>query len=269
MNASRSRNHTFSCVLFLFLTIPAGAALLGPSPYLSRTNSPFFQGILEGTTFLETFEDGLLNTPGVSVSSGTVNGPGGNVDSVDADDGLIDGSGTGGRSFFEQAITGIRFTFNTNVLGSYPTHAGLVWTDGINQFRFEAWDAQGASLGFIATNLGDMTFAGTTAEDRFFGVTNDTGISAIRISGGPGTGLEMDHLQYGVPRSPTTVTIYPAAEICWYAITNVRYQPQWTFLLNTNWFDLGPPVNGNGATNCLLDTTRDYEKKFYRVITLP
>src|SRR6266481_7452029 len=69
--------------------------LLGPTPYLSFGDSPF-----NGPSFsyfhLETFEDHLLNTPGVTGSPGGVTsvvfGPAIH-DSVDFDDGVIDGSG--------------------------------------------------------------------------------------------------------------------------------------------------------------------------------
>jgi len=135
---------------------------------LSFTDSPFFPSILEGkgTTFLETFEDDLVNTPGLTVSGGVLAGAGGIADagSVDQDDGAIDGSGTFGHSWW--AITEpspLVFRFDMNVLGSYPTHAGLVWTDGKGLFRFEAFDPAGVSLGSISTNLGDATISGTTA----------------------------------------------------------------------------------------------------------
>src|SRR5437764_4303466 len=92
---------------------------IGPTPYLSKNDSPFLTSINAGTTFLETFESGALATPGVTVSAGSVIGPGGLTDSVDADDGAIDGSGTNGHSFFSGAgSTGITFTFDANVLGT-------------------------------------------------------------------------------------------------------------------------------------------------------
>src|SRR5690242_6738717 len=44
------------------------ATFLGPTPYLSRADSPFDLSGLGTTFFLEDFEDHALNTPGVSVS---------------------------------------------------------------------------------------------------------------------------------------------------------------------------------------------------------
>ncbi|HSH17148.1 MAG TPA: DUF11 domain-containing protein, partial [Verrucomicrobiae bacterium] len=181
------------------MTTVSPATFLGPSPYLCQTDSPFFAAIQAGTVFLETFEDGMFNAPGVS-ALGTVVGPGGNTDSVDCDDGNIDGSGTFGRSlFFTPGSTGITFTFNPTTLGGFPTQAGIVWTDaGFGAtVTFEAFDAGGGSLGVVqAIALADNTNFGTTAEDRFFGVTNPGGISAIKISNTSG-GIEVDHLQYG------------------------------------------------------------------------
>src|SRR3954469_19260349 len=92
----------------------AGAAVtfLGPSPYLQTSDSPFISDINAGRVALETFEDGLLNVPGVPASTGVPIGPGGNIDSVDGDDGNIDGSGTAGHSFFDgNGAGGITFTF--------------------------------------------------------------------------------------------------------------------------------------------------------------
>jgi uncharacterized repeat protein (TIGR01451 family) len=173
-------------------------SLLGPTPYVSQNDSPFIGSINANTTFLETFEDGALNTPGVVASGGSVVGPGGLTDSVDGDDGQIDGSGTNGRSFFfGSGSTGITFTFDAAALGALPTQAGIVWTDGEGTTSFEAFDANGTSLGIVGpVALADNSFSGTTGEDRFFGVSHEGGISAIRISNTSG-GIEVDHLQYG------------------------------------------------------------------------
>jgi uncharacterized repeat protein (TIGR01451 family) len=172
--------------------------LLGPSPYLSLNDSPFLAGIQAGTVALETNEDGRLDVPGVTVNGGSPIAPSGITDSVDGDDGTIDGSGAGGRSFFFGAgSTGITFTFSAAALGSLPTQVGIVWTDGGGTTTFEAFDAAGASLGVIGpVAIADGSISGTTGEDRFFGVTHSGGISAIRISNSSG-GIEVDHLQYG------------------------------------------------------------------------
>src|SRR5262249_49676587 len=45
--------------------------------------------------------------------------------------------------------------------------------------------------------IGDGTNYGTTAEDRFFGMTYRQGISAIKIKNSSG-GIEVDHIQYSV-----------------------------------------------------------------------
>jgi hypothetical protein len=189
-----------NAVAWLLGTSHTAPTLIGPVPYLSRNDSPFYSTIQGGTTLVEDFEDGLLNTPGVIASAGAPFGPGGITDSVDADDGVIDGSGTGGWSFFSGGgSTGITFTFNATTLGGFPTHAGIAWTDaGVgSSVRFEAFDNVGTSLGVIQTGpLADGTFGGTTAEDRFFGAVHPNGISKIHVSNTSG-GIEVDHLQYG------------------------------------------------------------------------
>jgi hypothetical protein len=117
---------------------------LGPTPYLSRNDSPL---ILAKPT-LDDFEDGALNILGVTADNGGVVGPGGLIDSVDADDGVIDGSGNNGHSwFYGGGSTGITFSFDDSLIGGFPTSAGVTWTDGGYgcNVSFEAFDANGAS----------------------------------------------------------------------------------------------------------------------------
>ena len=45
--------------------LPAATMFLGPTPYLSQADSPFDLSELGTTFFLEDFEDGELNTPGI------------------------------------------------------------------------------------------------------------------------------------------------------------------------------------------------------------
>ena len=180
----------------------ADPIFLGPTPYLSFDDSPFKGGSF-GYFYLETFEDHLLNTPGVSADNGGVTsvvfGPLIH-DSVDADDGAIDGSGLKGDSYFTASgATGVRFTFSAAALGSLPTSAGIVWTDGGSHtsVTFSAFGPGGALLFTqIKSGFADGSNNGETGEDRFFGVVNAAGISAIFMSNASG-GMEVDHLQYG------------------------------------------------------------------------
>jgi len=204
----------------------AGGPNIGPIPYLSQADSPFALGT--GTFCLETFESGSLSVPGVT-GDAAVTGPAGNTDSVDADDGSIDGSGTSGRSYFTgDGSTGITFTFDPNGPLGLPTSAGMVWTDGVGvaSNAFEAFDQNGASLGAYGPfAIADGSNSGQTAEDRFFGAVNAGGILAIKLSNTSG-GIEVDHLQFDhcaaattsstssstVPTTlaPTTTTTLPA-----------------------------------------------------------
>lgn len=176
------------------LAAPAGAQdLIGPLPYTSADDSPF--GVLE--TWIEDFEDHDFDLPGATISGGFVtsssfSGP--IVDSVDADDGAIDGGCSNCDSYFSASgLVEIQFaTWD----GVYPSFAGLVWVDGSGTFGFEAFDARGASLGTVMATLGDGSFTGGTAEDRFFGVQHAAGVSRIRISG---SSMEIDHVQVVPP----------------------------------------------------------------------
>lgn len=176
-------------------TSASAATFFGPTPYRSVADVPAGFYSSGAPTFLEDFED-LTLSGGISASAGAPLSPSGITDSVDGDDGVIDGSGTNGRSYFSGAgSTGITFTFAAPV-----TAAGLVWTDGAGAVDFEAFAPDGTSLGslgpFDDVGFPGGAFSGQTDEDRFFGVTNAAGIGSIFIRNTFG-GIEVDHVQYG------------------------------------------------------------------------
>ena len=159
--------------------------------YTSLESSPFYGS----SVHLERFEDGLLNVGGVT-ANGFIKPASAMTDSVDRDDGTVDGFGHG-QSYSSGFKNSITFTFSQNAQGKMPTMAGLVWTDGHanSTITFRAWDKFGTFLGKIQATLGDAMRNGTTAEDRFFGVKSTTGISRIEIVSNF-AGFEIDHLQF-------------------------------------------------------------------------
>ena len=200
---------SLTCGVVFALTLYGGQAVAGPifygpTAYSSTADSPFNTSSYE-YLFFETFEDGL-NTPGVTASGGLTIGWDQFVDSVDADDGTLDGmGGASGHSWYSNGAHVVTFTFNPLVLGGLPTDVGIVWTDiGYNAptsywgpVTFEAFGFDGTSLGLLGPFLfGDGFDTGQTAEDRFLGVSDARGISAIRVGTNNGD-WEVDHLQYG------------------------------------------------------------------------
>lgn len=181
--------------------IATAQTLYGPSHYYQFSDSPFAGGSYS-SFYLEDFEDGVLNVPDV-VATGLVPpaviGPTSVTDSVDGDDGTIDGLGRAGYSLFAAfGDSGITFTFSDATLGSLPTVAGIVWTDGNNSISFEARDLGGNVIASSLNNShADNSIFGETDEDRFYGVAYSGGIKSITIWSGPG-GIEVDHLQYGI-----------------------------------------------------------------------
>lgn len=185
-----------------------GVATFGPSPYLSFADSPF-SSLPFNSFFLENFEDGF-DTPGVSASSGVIVANGPQVDSVDGDDGAVDGNGNVGASWYP-GLTSITFTFDAMALGGLPTHVGVVWTDvgnsaigfGVTNVTFTAYDSANVAIAsFTNFGLGDGSVAGGTDEDRFFGASSLAGIARIEFSVSDSSDWELDHLQYGIVPTP-------------------------------------------------------------------
>jgi hypothetical protein len=213
--------------LFLLLrgTAFGDPVFFGPTPYLSLANIPsgFYAGGVP--VFLENFEDFSLDG-GITASSG---GPARGVfaDSVDADDGRIDGSGQTGTSFGHSSTAFPNF-IDFRFTGTLPTAAGLVWTDSIGgTVSFAAFGAGGEFLGQIGPfSLAQSGTTGQTAEDRFFGVQNAGGISIIRIID-TGRNFEVDHVQYGnapIPPNPPSnlmaTVVGNAVTLSWQAPSN-------------------------------------------------
>lgn len=205
----------FLGILFYFSCVDSFAAkgsVIRPLEYQGFADSPF-QGLAFDYFFLETFEDRLFNVPGVT-ATGSIqpiiatpeNSPPGTVDSVEY--------GSSGITLFGgDGYSGITFEFDIQVLEQLPTHVGIVWTDGRNSIRFDAFDSNGSLIGSIAGNHADGTFFSSSAEDRFYGITHLDGISKFHISSGSGVGIEVDHLQYGFLSSqavpePTSMAIF-------------------------------------------------------------
>ena len=174
------------------------------SPYSRAADSPFAQ-LPFAYFYLENFEEGALQVPGVTLTRGALvvgdrGYPSPWVDSVDGDDGRVDGSGSAGHSLWSGNANGsLVFVFDGSVLEGLPTHVGLVWTDSLGPVRFSltAFDAEGnavAKVGPLA--LGDRVIDGTTAEDHFLGLHYPGGIARLRCDNLT-VNFEVDHLQYG------------------------------------------------------------------------
>ncbi len=171
-----------------------------PLPYTNSAWSQYFSTLtVNKQYYLEDFEDGLINTPGLSIPDAILNGPGANTDSVDIDDYTLNNSGTGGVSIRPAGST-LTLQFNPAApLGGYPTKVAFVWTDGApnSTITVIATNAQNISVAQQYSGLGDNAFSGATAEDRFIGVQWPAGIQQLQIVSN--SLMEIDHVQYIAP----------------------------------------------------------------------
>jgi hypothetical protein len=187
---------------------------IGPIPYRSAADSPFNLSGLGTTVFLEDFEDGLL-TPGVESGFPLFIGPlAGN--SVDADDGLVDGLDSGGHSsiaYFPEACAGssctvqFQWIFIEAPFGRYPTAVGIVLTansGAMGHLTVAGFGKSGNEVAIIAFE-GIVSSAFDATDDSFIGVVNPYGISQFTFSqlrqpipGTTSLNPSYDHLQYGL-----------------------------------------------------------------------
>jgi len=83
--------------------------------------------------------------------------------------------------------------------------------------------------------------------------------------------LDANGARIGVASGPPTVTIQVSqVQICWNTESNKTYQLQYSSSPGMNtWTNLGSPNPGNGSTSCVLDSTLEHPRRFYRVVTVP
>jgi hypothetical protein len=181
------------------------------SPYLSFADSPFSSTNFSGGYFyLEDFigdpaNGTTINSPGVSETGGIFSTNGGNDSSVDGDDGAIDGIGLLAGGYAQALVFGVpsEFVFDANVLGSLPTHVGLVFTHS-GGATLEAFDQNGISLGTTSAPLSPSGNVHTVGDEVFLGATNAGGISKFRLTG---QASWIDHVQYGVVPEPSSLAL--------------------------------------------------------------
>ena len=125
--------------------------------------------------------------------------------------------------------------------------------------------------GSRSTNVVPVTIPQGSGGALFFGVI-DTEIPFVRIEftgAGTGDGFGFDDMTIGrVEQVRPELQIWPAVELGWFGHTGRVYQLQYsTNIPTTQWFDLGSPVVGTGASNFLFDSTRYNMKRFYRLVS--
>ena len=162
--------------------------------YRSENDSPFI-GLEE--FFLEDFEDGSLDLPNVIAAESYLpvgTDPfGGDIRSVDGDDGIIDGiSNSAGILGSLRPITPFHFfEFVPDDRGRYPTHVGIVITRELDLRLavdgFSALSGSGANLpsGAQRVEVDDLVAVtndvGNVEHSRFIGLSWSEGISAFGI----------------------------------------------------------------------------------------
>ena len=165
----------------------------GPEPYSRFNESPFKTEFFSKYFYLEDFTDSSLNVPGVTANEGAIS----QSHSVDYDDEYLDNKGDEGVSYYSKGHDQVKFTFNQNTLGDYPTHVGFVLTKMNNSVFYYVLDSEGIPI--IEDHQGPFSSVGhVTEDDIFLGISSEKGIKALVLYYDTGRGsFHIDHLQYG------------------------------------------------------------------------
>lgn len=198
-------------IVLVCSTATAAPVLVTKDNYKSAADSPF--DLAGGGYWLEDFEDGVVNTPGLSMSAQYVID--GSKGSVSLENG---GQGHSIKPFMDEgvgttAISSLAFEF-VNLL---PNQVGFVWTQSDTlptQTKIEVMGANGPA--------GELFV--TVEPNRFFGITFDDGIKGVRVTNFADVPaspyFQLDHIQY-VPE-PTTIRLVLGAVVCGLAWPLIR-----------------------------------------------
>jgi hypothetical protein len=228
MTLLRPMNKRAVSLAAISLGLAAGGLIVAPAV---QAATPY--------SHVEDFEDGLLNTPGLSVvgDSGLPGAIVSNGPFVDSVQGANPPFGSTGASYYSGRANGdfrfnhiLTFSFDQAALGALPTTAGLTWTDvsyldsqsdysvpngqafgtaiardtGI--FRaFSGPGGTGTLLTEITELLGDGQDTGQTAEDRIFSFTSAGGIGSIQMEMLNSTDWEVDNIAYSFAGDPAAI----------------------------------------------------------------
>lgn len=171
----------------------------GPTSYTGIGDSPVFQLGCErpGVEFyFENFEDGALNTFGVTVQGPAFGQAGANAE-IFGPSSAADSIEAGGKSLRATTASAGSVTFG---FADDPENVSLVITDtngasGV-AFTFTVFDANGNIGNFIVGGIGDGTAVANTGDDTVFGFNSPNGIATITVSSSGGALWELDHLAY-------------------------------------------------------------------------
>ena len=174
--------------------------------YASQNQSPFYEGIANGTLYFNDFE----SFPSPPFPSNFTSSPTtfSDVASVDGDDGVFDGQGHG-HSLKSNISTRPRFVFNftADAQGHYPRYFGAVFTLSVTGIgpNFTPGEVLGAKDAFgvdifssyaFPTPAGQYTITtppGSLYWATFLGIYSETGISQVTLN----NAALLDHLQFG------------------------------------------------------------------------
>lgn len=189
----------FVAAVFSSVRTTTAAAITGvTSGYLQTSNSPLVIG--SAGYKLDAFEPSSPSLATLGVSLSTLNGSSvTTTNSVDGDDGSVDGSGATGHSLnviTAGGATGATFTFNNITIGAYPKSAAVAVTAAnASLLTFTTYDTFNAVSGTY--NLSGVGTSSATSDDFLFWASDPAGITAISVtSNSAATSMFLDHLQY-------------------------------------------------------------------------
>jgi hypothetical protein len=158
--------------------------------------------------FLEDVQDGQMDTPGATYSSGAARVSGASLNGSATSsytDNVLEDTLTIGSFKVDSTTAGMRVDFIAADLGGQlPTYVGIAFVDassGNQVGKITAYDSDDNILETLGQSIDDFADG-----NQFLGLSTTSGISYVKVTGDN----ELDHFQYGfvaVPEPSTTTLL--------------------------------------------------------------
>jgi hypothetical protein len=168
----------------------------------------------------------------------------------------------------------VDLTARAAISTTFPTVSNTIYEVSFWVIAFGDEAQLEVRVGGISTDFTTLKFVGTNLTMRFIAERTEPSATLEFINAAEAFDISPSYVVDTVsviarPDLPHLTIEVSQVSLCWDSLATQMYQIQYRSELTANtWVDLGTPIAGNGATNCITDAVTG-PRRFYRVVVRP